>query len=41
MKLEDFGYNDNLEKFRIGNNLKDFEPQLILLNLRPDEGLKS
>ncbi len=25
MKLEDFGYNDNLEKFRIENNLKDFE----------------
>ena len=25
MKLEDFGYNDNLEKLRIENNLKDFE----------------
>ena len=25
MKLEDFGYNDKLEKFRIENNLKDFE----------------
>ena len=25
MKLEDFGYNDNLETFRVENNLKDFE----------------
>lgn len=25
MKLEDFGYNDKLEKLRIENNLKDFE----------------
>ncbi|OHD12127.1 MAG: ribosome small subunit-dependent GTPase A [Spirochaetes bacterium GWD1_27_9] len=25
MKLEDFGYNDNFEKLRIENNLKDFE----------------
>ncbi len=25
MKLEDFGYNDNLEKLRIENELKDFE----------------
>lgn len=25
MKLEDFGYNDKLENFRIENNLKDFE----------------
>ncbi len=25
MKPEDFGYNDNLEKFRVENNLKDFE----------------
>ena len=25
MKLEDFGYNDKLEKFRIENNLNDFE----------------
>ncbi|MDR9458052.1 MAG: ribosome small subunit-dependent GTPase A [Salegentibacter sp.] len=25
MKLEDFGYNDKLEKFRVENNLKDFE----------------
>lgn len=25
MKLEDFGYNDKLEKFRIENNLKDFK----------------
>ncbi len=25
MKLEDFGYNKELEKFRIENNLKDFE----------------
>lgn len=25
MKLEDLGYNDNLEKLRIENNLKDFE----------------
>lgn len=25
MKLKDLGYNDNLEKYRIGNNLKDFE----------------
>ncbi len=25
MKLEDFGYNDSLEKFRVDNNLKDFE----------------
>lgn len=24
MKLEDFGYNDKLEKFRIENNLKDY-----------------
>ena len=25
MKLEDFGYNDNLETFRVENNLTDFE----------------
>jgi ribosome biogenesis GTPase / thiamine phosphate phosphatase len=25
MKLEDFGYNKNLEKFRVENNLKEFE----------------
>jgi ribosome biogenesis GTPase / thiamine phosphate phosphatase len=25
MKLEDLGYNDKIEKLRIGNNLKDFE----------------
>jgi ribosome biogenesis GTPase len=25
MKLEDFGYNDKLEKSRIENDLKDFE----------------
>jgi ribosome biogenesis GTPase / thiamine phosphate phosphatase len=25
MKLEDLGYNDRIEKLRIGNNLKDFE----------------
>ena len=25
MKLEDFGYNEKLEEFRIENNLKDFE----------------
>lgn len=25
MKLEDFGYNDKLEKLRVDNNLKDFE----------------
>ncbi|MGM0934378.1 MAG: ribosome small subunit-dependent GTPase A [Bacteroidota bacterium] len=25
MKLEDFGYNDKLEKFRVENNLNDFE----------------
>ncbi|MCK9638936.1 MAG: ribosome small subunit-dependent GTPase A [Prolixibacteraceae bacterium] len=25
MKLEDFGYNDKIEKLRIDNNLKDFE----------------
>lgn len=25
MKLEDLGYTDRLEKFRIENNLKDFE----------------
>jgi ribosome biogenesis GTPase / thiamine phosphate phosphatase len=25
MKLEDFGYNDKLEKFRIENNLQEFE----------------
>jgi ribosome biogenesis GTPase len=25
MKPEDFGYNDNLEKFRVENNLNDFE----------------
>lgn len=25
MKLKDFGYNDKLEKFRLENNLKDFE----------------
>ncbi len=25
MKLEDFGYNDKLEKLRVENNLKDFE----------------
>jgi len=25
MKLEDFGYNDKIEKLRVDNNLKDFE----------------
>lgn len=25
MKLEDFGYNDNLERFRVENSLQDFE----------------
>jgi len=25
MKLEDLGYNDNLERFRVENNLQDFE----------------
>jgi len=25
MTLEDFGYNDKLEKLRIDNNLNDFE----------------
>jgi hypothetical protein len=25
VKLEDLGYNDTLEKFRVENNLKDFE----------------
>lgn len=25
MKLEDFGYNDKVEKIKIENNLEDFE----------------
>jgi ribosome biogenesis GTPase len=25
MTLEDFGYNDKIEKLRVDNNLKDFE----------------
>ena len=25
MKLEDFGYNDKLQKLRVENNLADFE----------------
>lgn len=31
MKLEELGYNDKLEKFRIENNLKDFEIGRVIL----------
>lgn len=31
MKLEDLGYNDKLEKFRIGENLYDFEIGRVIL----------
>jgi ribosome biogenesis GTPase len=31
MKLEDFGYNDKIEKLRIENNLKDFEIGRVVL----------
>ncbi len=30
MKLEDLGYNDNLEKLRVENNLQDFEIGRVL-----------